>query len=128
MFGSRCTAEHPLYFEHRICERWYRRALEELQVTVNLSRERLQILAHDFWTTNSHKSTMPRSTFVDKLRMALEAPRLGSPIFSVPNDLLPILIHHFSLTAEIQTNVFLHSPQFLEWCSDVKEDTVWIFW
>ena len=116
-------AERALHFERRICERWQRRALEELG-PFDLSSKRLPILADDFWTANSHESTMPRSTFVDQLRIALRASQLGSPVCAVLSDLLNILIQHFSLTAEIQTNLVLYSPQLLEWCSDTKENSL----
>ena len=61
-------ADRLISFEPRICESWQSRALKELGGVFDISLERIQILTQDFWVSNIHKPTIPRSTFIDRLR------------------------------------------------------------
>ena len=102
---------------------WKRKALTEIDGKFHISPERATSLARDFWRTNSHKSTMPTSSFTEHLHKTLTASRpRAEQVSSIPEDLVNILINSFSLTTELKTTAFIHTQQLFDWCSDTKED------
>jgi hypothetical protein len=107
-------------FKGRTCNHWKNASLEAFRMS-GISRERLTLLAEDFWNTHCHKSCIPYSRFIPSVQKALLAHQ-QSTITAIPEDLMTILVEHFSLSVEAQTSSLTHSPLLPEWCSDSKED------
>jgi len=86
-----------------------------------ISSKRLALLAEDFWNTNCNKSCVPYSKFVPSVQKVLLAHQCN-PTTALPEDLMTILVEHFSLSVEAQTSSLTHSPLLPEWYSDFRED------
>jgi hypothetical protein len=75
-------------FKGRTCNHWKNASLEAFRMS-GISRERLTLLAEDFWNTHCHKSCIPYSRFIPSVQKALLAHQ-QSTITAIPEDLMTI--------------------------------------
>ena len=98
----------------------YFRKISEMFET-KVPKDRLSILANDFWKVNSQKPNVPRAIFANVLGKAINE---SQSAVSLSESLVTILVEHFRLNVEALSSCLIHSRLLYEWCSEREEDSL----
>jgi hypothetical protein len=103
---------------NRMCRSWVQRAQEIFKESI--AKDRLMILARDFWKTNNTKETISWKSFIANLRTLIA--RSPYQCNSLPQSLLQVLTTRLGLHVEAKTHSLHRSALFSQWFSDDAAD------
>jgi len=116
--------------EHTVCNIWQKKALESLPMrgVLSFSPDRASTLSTDFWKTNQTKRSTSLKSFISHAGRALQRHYTNldsnsrNKFYSLPDDLMIVLIRSFSLHVDANSSCLTHSTRLPLWCSDDTRD------